>query len=110
MIVVFHQPRHQRRAELGVPTAGVVERQRRDVELALGNGGPLLLRLEQGLARIDPDLQPDVGRLYLAGDDLDHLVTYVALAPGPLVGGLEYRFRTRRPCSKDHQSGEKRHL
>ena len=93
MVVVLDQARHQRRAELRVLAAGVVEREGRDVELAVDHRVPLLVRLEQGRAGIDPDVEPDVGGGDLARDDLHHLVAHVALAARELVRGLELGLR-----------------
>jgi hypothetical protein len=89
MVMVLDQARHQRGGELRVTATGVVERERRDVELALDHRAPLLLRFEQRLAGIDLDVEVDVGRGGLLGNDLYHLVACVALAAGPLVRGLE---------------------
>src|SRR3546814_17113900 len=57
MVVVLHQARHQRGAELRMAAAGVVERESRDVELALDHGVPLIGRLEKPSAGIDLDIQ-----------------------------------------------------
>src|SRR6185369_16583787 len=73
--------------------AGVVERERGDVELAVDQRVPLVVRLEQRSARIDLHLEADVGGLGVARDDLHHLVAHVAAPARELVrsaqrGGL----------------------
>jgi hypothetical protein len=45
----------------------------------------LVVGLEQRCAGIDLDVEPDIGGLGVARDDLDHLVASVALTPGKLV-------------------------
>jgi len=72
-----------------VLAGGVVQREGGDVELAFDHRIPLLPRLEERLAGIDPDRKPDVGSTNLLGDDLHHLVAHVALAARPLMRGFE---------------------
>jgi hypothetical protein len=57
----------------------------RDVELAVDQRVPLLVRLEQRRAGVDLDRQADVGRLRLLRDHLHHVVAHVALAARELV-------------------------
>jgi len=71
----------------------VVQREGGDVELTLGHRAPLLARLEQRLAGIDLDLEPDVRLGDLAGKDLHHFIAHIALAARPLVRRLENHIR-----------------
>lgn len=52
--------------ELRVAPTRIVQREGGDVELALGEGAPLLLGLKQQFARVDLDFQPDVGLFHCA--------------------------------------------
>ena len=86
-LVAAHQSGHQGRAERAHLAARVVEREQGDVELAVDQRIPLLLRLEQRGAGIDLDVEIDVRGLGVAGDHLHHVVAHVALAAGKLMRG-----------------------
>ena len=88
-LLAADEPGHQRRAEDRHLAARVVEREQRDVELAVDDGVPLLVRLEQRGARIDLDLQVDARGLRVARDHLHHVVAHVALAARELVRGAQ---------------------
>ena len=87
--MVLDQARHQGGAELRMTAARVIQRKSRYVELAPDHGAPLFLRLEQGFAGIDDNLEVDVGVGDFLGDDLDHFVADIAFSAGPLVRRLE---------------------
>src|SRR5262249_47426810 len=71
-------------------------------ELPVHHGVPLLVRLEQRGARIDLDVEPDIGALGLARDDLHHLVAGITLAAGELMRGLQ-GLRGGRKCERHAQ-------
>ena len=87
--VIAHQSRHERCAEGAHLAAGIVEGKGGDVELTDRERVPLLIGFEQGGAGIDLDIEPDIGGLRVARDDLHHLVARIALAAGKLMRGLE---------------------
>ena len=87
--VIAHQSGHERCAEGAHLAAGVIEGKGRDVELTDRERVPLLVGFEQRGAGIDLDLEPEIGGLRLARDDLHHLVARVALAARKLMRGLE---------------------
>ena len=99
------QAGHQRRAERRHLAAGVVEREQRDVELAVDHGVPLVVRLEQRGAGIDLDVEADIGGLDFLGDHLHHVVADVALAARELVRGFQRDLRLRRRRQQDGCSG-----
>jgi len=86
---VAHQAGHQRDAEGAHLAARVIERERRDVELPVDQGVPLLVGLEQRRPGVDLDFEIDVGRLGVAGDDLHHLVAHVPSSARELVRGAQ---------------------
>jgi hypothetical protein len=91
--VIAHQRRHQGRAEGAHLAARVVEREGRDVQLAVYERVPLLVRLEQRRARIDLDVQVHACGFCVARNDLHHLVAHVSLAAGKLVRRAQYHRR-----------------
>ena len=60
-----------------------------DVETALGNGTPLLLGPEQRSARVDLNLETNIGLGHFPCQDLDHFIADIALSARPLVGRAE---------------------
>src|SRR5207237_3139629 len=84
-LVAAHKAGHQRRTEGPLLAAGVIERERRNIELPVDERVPLLVRLEERRARIDLHFELDVGGLGLASDDLHHLVAHVAAPARELV-------------------------